>query len=56
MAVPGPIDSAASRGCHLLFKDGAALVTCVDDILDALGPAGEAIRDAAPDQARRDRP
>lgn len=32
-AVPGRIDSRASRGCHDLIKNGAKLVTHVDDIL-----------------------
>lgn len=37
-AVPGPVDSLASRGCHRLLRDGATLVETVDDILEALGP------------------
>jgi DNA processing protein len=37
-AVPGPVDSLASRGCHALLRDGAALVETADDVLDALGP------------------
>lgn len=37
-AIPGPIDSLASRGCHRLLRDGAGLVESVDDILEALGP------------------
>jgi len=36
-AIPGRIDSPASRGCHALVRDGATLVTCVDDILEAAG-------------------
>ncbi len=35
-AIPGNIFSPRSEGTHRLIKDGATLVTCVDDILDAL--------------------
>jgi DNA processing protein len=46
-AVPGPIDSLASRGCHQLLRDGAKLVESVEDVLDALGPLMNEIRPAA---------
>ena len=36
-AVPGPVDSLPSRGCHHLIRDGARLVETVDDILEELG-------------------
>ena len=36
MAVPGRIDQASSAGCHQLLRDGAIMVTCVDDILEEL--------------------
>ncbi|MEM8864831.1 MAG: DNA-processing protein DprA [Planctomycetota bacterium] len=42
-AVPGPVDSRLSRGCHNLLKDGAKLVADVDDILEELGPLVEAV-------------
>ncbi len=44
-AVPGRIDQATSQGCHQLIRDGATLLTGVDDILaelnylDGLRPA-----------------
>jgi DNA processing protein len=37
-AVPGPVDSRLSRGCHALIKDGVKLVETADDVLDELGP------------------
>lgn len=37
LAVPGPVTSAASAGCHRFIADGdAQLVTCADDIRQAL--------------------
>jgi len=35
-AVPGRIDQPTSRGCHQLIRDGATLLTGVDDILSEL--------------------
>jgi DNA processing protein len=37
-AVPGPVDSRTSRGCHKLIRDGAKLVETADDVLEELGP------------------
>lgn len=37
-AVPGPITSMASAGCHKLIRDGATLCTSVYDILDIPNP------------------
>jgi DNA processing protein len=45
-AVPGQIDSALSAGPHRLIRDGAKLVTSIDDVLEELGPlATEARRE-----------
>ena len=43
MAVPGPVTSAMSVGCHDLLKPGnrCELVTGVDDVVDAIGSAGD---------------
>jgi DNA processing protein len=40
-AVPGPVTSSASAGCHVLIRDGAYLVTRVDEIVEFVGMAGE---------------
>jgi len=36
MAIPGRIDQATSAGCHQLIRDGATLITSVDEILEEL--------------------
>jgi DNA processing protein len=43
-AVPGQIDSALSAGPHRLIRDGAKLVTSIDDVLEELGPLATAAR------------
>lgn len=35
-AVPGRIDQGSSRGCHQLIRDGAVLLTSIDDLLSEL--------------------
>ena len=40
MAVPGPVTSGPSAGCHQLIRDGALLVTGADDVLEAVGRLG----------------
>ena len=35
-AVPGRIDQNTSAGCHQLIRDGATLMTSVDDLLSEL--------------------
>lgn len=37
-ALPGRVDNPLSAGPHLLIRDGAALVTKLDDIIDGLTP------------------
>jgi DNA processing protein len=36
MAVPGPVDAAASAGCNALIRDGVVLCRHVDDVLEEL--------------------
>jgi DNA processing protein len=40
-AVPGPITSSASIGCHVLLQAGAELVTRADEVREIVGRAGE---------------
>ncbi|HUH68619.1 MAG TPA: DNA-processing protein DprA [Mycobacterium sp.] len=40
-AVPGPVTSSASAGCHALLRNGAELVTRADDIVEFVGRIGE---------------
>jgi DNA processing protein len=47
MALPGRVDQTSSEGCHQLIRDGATLVTSVDDILEEL-------RYARPEEAELD--
>ena len=54
MAVPGPVTSMVSAGCHAAVRDGVAiLVTDAADVLDAVGDLGA---DAAPARRGPDRP
>jgi predicted Rossmann fold nucleotide-binding protein DprA/Smf involved in DNA uptake len=36
MAVPGPVTSGLSAGCHRLVRDGAALVTSASDVRETI--------------------
>ncbi len=45
-AVPGPVTSAASVGCHVLLRAGATLVTRADEVVELVGHAGELAADA----------
>jgi DNA processing protein len=40
-AVPGPVTSSASAGCHALLRNGAELVTRADDVVEFVGHIGE---------------
>lgn len=47
-AVPGPVTSSASAGCHALLRGGAELVTRAEEIVELVGRVGE----LAPEQER----
>jgi DNA processing protein len=63
MAVPGPVTSATSAGCHVRLRMGAVCVTTADEVLEAVGrtgsgalepPRGESRpRDDLPETVRR---
>ena len=40
-AVPGPVTSMASAGCHELIRTGAELVTRAQEVVEIIGRAGE---------------
>lgn len=40
-AVPGPVTSASSIGCHVLLRAGAELVTRADEVVEIVGRVGE---------------
>ena len=40
-AVPGPVTSSASAGCHALLQAGAEVVTRPEDLREIIGRAGE---------------
>ncbi|WP_255595359.1 DNA-processing protein DprA [Cellulomonas sp. C5510] len=52
-AVPGPVTSMASAGCHRLLRDGSAIcVTGVDDVLELIVPSSAGPRPAEPSAGR----
>ncbi|SBS71493.1 conserved hypothetical protein [uncultured Mycobacterium sp.] len=40
-AVPGPVTSSSSMGCHILLRNGAELVTRAEEVVELVGRAGE---------------
>jgi DNA processing protein len=54
MAVPGPVTSGSSAGCHRLVRDGALLVTRTEEVLEAVGRFGLDLADQP--AAGRERP
>lgn len=53
-AVPGPVTSSASVGCHVLLRAGADLVTRADEVVEVVGRAGELAVDEEGPRSRLD--
>ncbi|MFS0702117.1 DNA-processing protein DprA [Cellulomonas sp. 179-A 4D5 NHS] len=54
-AVPGPVTSMASAGCHRLLREGSAIcVTDVAEVLELAGPLGPAREDRPEDTRPHD--
>ena len=51
MAVPGPVTSGLSAGCHQLIREGALLVTRPEEVLEAVGRLGDDLVDDRVDGA-----
>lgn len=52
LAVPGPVSSDRSVGCHRLIQQGAKLIQNLDDILDELSPMYRGALPPKPDPER----
>lgn len=53
MAVPGPVTSALSVGCHVLVREAnALLVTRVEEVVEAVGRIGADLAPSLPQPAR----
>lgn len=53
-AVPGKVDSPSSAGVNNLIKQGAKLVTCIEDVLEDLSPQlAECLKDSEKSQVGR---
>ncbi len=56
MAVPGPITSAMSAGCHALLRvEGARCVSAAAEVVEEVGRIGELAPDQRPEPTVRDR-
>ena len=52
MAIPGKIDSPLSAGTHKIIKEGARLIDCVEDVMEALGYIGQGLKDHVTSSAK----
>jgi DNA processing protein len=48
LAIPGRVDSPQSAGPHKLIREGAALVTNLEEIIEALGPLPHGVEQPSP--------
>lgn len=53
-AVPGPVTSSQSAGCHVLLRAGAELITKAADVVEIVGRAGEFADEPQPDMTTLD--
>ncbi|HIJ67180.1 MAG TPA: DNA-protecting protein DprA [Planctomycetes bacterium] len=53
MVVPGKIDSPLNVGSHRLVKEGAKLVDCIEDVMEALGYIGADLKGHATGAAEK---
>ena len=44
-AVPGPVTSSASVGCHVLLRAGATVITRAEEVVELIGHVGELATD-----------
>lgn len=50
LAIPGSIRDPRSAGCHRLIRQGATLVTCIDDVVETLTPLAGSLADGLRDR------
>jgi DNA processing protein len=53
MAVPGPVTSGQSAGCHRLVREGAVLVTRIEEVLEEVGRIGVHLAEEPTESALR---
>ena len=53
-AVPGPVTSSQSAGCHALLRAGSELITKAADVVEIVGRAGEFADEPQPDMTALD--
>lgn len=54
LCLPGPVDRPEHQGSNRLLRDGASLITCLEDICEELPPLATMLRHHGPDMDQRD--